>query len=454
MIKKTITILSFLFILTLLAAINAVDYPVSAADAVQFTAVNIPVDGIYGKWILANGSDISCLTLANDGTLYCCANPSGTTRTLFKSADGGRSWTTPGKVTDTIIDIAALPQDCAAIYYATTTRVYKSADGGSTFISLPPNPGGAGSGNVLITSIDVVCVGDVNTVAVSTIDTDASQFGGVYLLEENPGGGTWVNTGFCNYDVYRVAFSPDYANDRQIFAIASDEADTFVSCRVNSGNWGQMIGNVRIAGIVPSAANIAFPDSYNFSSGAAAFFLGIDTGINKGDVYIINNAITPTTYSATDLNIGLHYGQSAVDIAGLTISGSTILAGCATQALVYLSKDGGITWTQCTKPPTGQRQTCLLSAPDFNTRHKVYAVTRGQESAFSYSNDGGLTWNQISLIDTKISDIPDFTTPGTDTAFMLSFNSDNQKQSLWRTIDKGGTWERIFVVVVSPALTA
>ena len=53
----------------------------------------MPAEGITGKWALANGSDIRCLTMANDGTLYCYANPSGTTFTLFKSADNGRSVT-------------------------------------------------------------------------------------------------------------------------------------------------------------------------------------------------------------------------------------------------------------------------------------------------------------------------------------------------------------------------
>ena len=164
MIKKaTIIIFCLLFIPALLATINTIYYAVSAADAVQWTAVNIPYEGSTGgMWKLANGSEIQQLTLANDGTLYCYANPSGTTRTLFKSTDSGCSWTTTGKVTDVIIDIAALPQDHAAIYYATTSCIYKSVDGGNTFISLPPNPGGAGSGNVLITSIDVVRVGDAN----------------------------------------------------------------------------------------------------------------------------------------------------------------------------------------------------------------------------------------------------------------------------------------------------
>lgn len=236
--------------------------------------------------------------------LYCYANPSGTTYTLFKSTDSGRSWTTTGKVTDVIIDIAALSQDTATIYYATNSRIYKSIDAGNTFISLPSNPGGAGSGNVSITSIDVAHVGNANTVAVSTVDTDATQYGGVYLLEESQFRGAWINTGIGNYDVYRVTFSPNYPNDRHLIAIASDEVDTYAVSRIYTGNWGQMIGNARITGIVPSAANITFPDSYNGMSDNATFFLGIDTGANSGDVY---KEATPLSLSMPSLFWVCHY---------------------------------------------------------------------------------------------------------------------------------------------------
>jgi hypothetical protein len=80
----------------------------------------------------------------------------------------------------------------------------------------------------------------------------------------------------------------------------------------------------------------------------------------------------------------------------------------------------------------------------FHYSAQAYTVTCGTESAFSYSNDGGVTWNQISLIDTKISDIPDIATPLTNIAFMLTFNGDNQKHSLWRTTESGTNWDRIF----------
>jgi photosystem II stability/assembly factor-like uncharacterized protein len=438
-----------LLFLPLLAAIIPIYQPVSAADTAQWMPVNIPTEGVAGKWTLAAGSDIRCLTMANDGTLYCYANPSGTTSTLFKSTDAGRSWTTTGKVSDVIVDIAISPQDSSNVYYATTSRIYKSTDAGSTFTPLPPNPGGAGSGTVAVTSIDVVNTGNANTVVVSTTDTHAAQYGGVYLLDESQGGSAWVNTTIGNYDTCRVVFSPNYNNDHQIIAIASDETNTFIISKVNTLNWGQTVSNARINAIAPAAATIAFPDAYNGISNNAVFFVGIDTGTNGGDVYKISSAQSPAASTPKDLKIGSGSGLNAVDVGSLAISGNTILAGCARNAWVYLSNDGGVSWQQNNKPPTGQTDTCLLTAPDFANQHKLYAATRGVESAFSYSGDGGQTWNQISLIDTKINDISDIAAPLQTTAFILTFNSSNLKQSLWRTTDSGLNWDRIFCSSIS-----
>ena len=437
---KTLVLLLFL---TLIVTNISLRSPVFAVDEAQWNPVDIPTEGAPGKWTLAEGSDTSHLTLAKDGTLYCYANPSGTTYTLFKSTDNGRSWTTTGKVTDAIIDIAVLPQDDTSIYYATTERVYKSIDAGNTFIMLPI-PGGAGSGNVLITSIDVVHVGNTNMVAVSTIDYDTAEYGGVYLLDEGLVSTGWVDTCIGDYDVYRVAFSPDYTDDRQLTAVTSDETDTYIMSKIYTGDWGQAIGNACIPGIVPATACIAFPDTYNGLSDNAVFLMGIDTGVNSGDVYKIPHVIAPAPSIATDLNMGVSYNLPGVDIASLTTSGNTIFAGCAGSALVFISTDNGASWTWCNKSPTGQTNTCVLIAPDFVNQHKVYAATNGTESGFSCSNDAGITWNQISLIDTQINDIPDFTTPSATTVFMLTFNINNQKHSLWRTLDNGRTWDRIF----------
>ena len=96
-------VLGLILLLSLLVLISP-DSPVSASpDAVKWSRVDIPTEGISGNWVLANGSDIKHLTMAIDGSLYCYANPSGAGYTLYKSTDSGCSWSYTGEVKDAIV---------------------------------------------------------------------------------------------------------------------------------------------------------------------------------------------------------------------------------------------------------------------------------------------------------------------------------------------------------------
>ena len=191
---------------SLLSTISAPDPVAAAPDEVKWTRVNIPTEGETGNWVLASGSNVRHLAMAVDGSLYSYANPSGTDYTLFKSTDTGYSWSYTGKVKDPIVALATAPDDANIVYYATASNVYESTDGGNNFISLPPNPGGAGSNNVEITDINVARLGGNSIIAVGTRDTDASQYGGVYVLNENKPATVWTNTNIGNYDVSTITF--------------------------------------------------------------------------------------------------------------------------------------------------------------------------------------------------------------------------------------------------------
>jgi hypothetical protein len=106
------------------------------SDEARWSAVNIPTQGVAGNWVLATGSDVRCLTRAADSTLYCYANPSDTSYTLFKSADG-YAWLHTGRVKDAIIDITAASDDAGVLYYATASTVYRSTDAGASFAFKP-----------------------------------------------------------------------------------------------------------------------------------------------------------------------------------------------------------------------------------------------------------------------------------------------------------------------------
>ncbi|MFC1978110.1 WD40/YVTN/BNR-like repeat-containing protein, partial [Chloroflexota bacterium] len=411
--------------------------------------VNIPTEGETGNWVLASGTNVRHLAMAVDGTLYSYANPSGTNYTLFKSTDAGYRWSHTGKIKDSIVALATAPDDANIVYYATASNVYESTDGGNSFISLPPNPGGAGSNSVEISGIDVARLDGNSIIAVGTRDTDASQYGGVYILDENKPSTIWANTNIGNYDVCAVAFSPDFTTDRQLMAVVTDETDTLVASRISDDGWGTVFGDATIEGLAPRAAGIAFPNDYDATADDYTLFVALDSDNNSGDVYMVRGAWAPGRSMATDLDIGDAYNLNNVDVTGLAVSGNTtavsLLAGAANSTQVYISTDSGTNWTRSSQAPTGQSETSLLMAPDFTSSGIAYAATSGTESAFSYTADGGATWKQLGLIDTAITTIVDLAVSpdyGRDnTLFMLTFGGEH---SLWRSFNGGAKWERIF----------
>lgn len=447
-------------IVLLLSLIGSILFisPVTAADAdVRWSAVNIPREGKPGKWTLAAGSDISHLTVAKDGTLYCYATPGSTSYRFYKSTDGGNTWAYVGDITDDIVDIAADPNDANIVYYATKSNVYRSKNAGSTFSKLTAYPGGAGSNNKEITSIAVGSLGGDRTIAVGTRDTDPAQYGGVYTLDESESN-TWVNTSIGNYDVYRVTYSPNYAADGQLVAVVTNEDDTIVRTNIGSTGWGAATGDATIAGLTPVSAAVAFPSDYdaNASTGQYIQFVAINTGAGDGDIYKILGETAPGGSYAEDLDIGSSYSATNVDVTSLVASGTAdtakLLAGAAASSDVYYSTSGGKNWTKSSKQPTGGSKTYVRLAQDFGISHKAYAATSGTESALSISLDSGKAWNQTGLIDTVIDNIIDIAPSPSysqdKTLFMLTQDG-TAEHSLWRSLDSGASWERVFCSILT-----
>ena len=116
---KTKFALGLIWLLSLLGSAFLITTVAASPDEVKWSRVNIPTEGEAGDWVLADGADIRHLTMAIDGTLYCYATPTGTSFTLFKSTDGGYSWSYIGKVEDDIVGIAIAPDNADVIYYTT-----------------------------------------------------------------------------------------------------------------------------------------------------------------------------------------------------------------------------------------------------------------------------------------------------------------------------------------------
>lgn len=240
MISKRLYLLPAFILAAVLCLAGPAERTGASTAEPRWTRVEIPAEGEAGGWTLADGSDVRHPTLAADGTLYACGK--GLTYSFYKSEDGGKSWTSRSNVTDSIVDIAA-PDEAGAVYYATSAAVYRSEDGGDSFELLRANPGGAGSGQIEITSLDVTRLENRRLVAVGTRDTDSGEYGGVYTLDEGEVIPGWTDTGAGSYDVYAVAFSPNYASDRQITAVVTDETETRAISKAGSNGWGAITGD-------------------------------------------------------------------------------------------------------------------------------------------------------------------------------------------------------------------
>ncbi len=453
MAKSRITI-GLVLLLILLGLDFALTPALAAPDELRWSRENIPAEGEAGGWVLANGSDVKHLTMAGDGTLYACVE--GLPYSLYKSTDGGDSWSQTGNVTGAIVALA-IAGDGTIIYYATATNVYKSTDAGSSFVPLAANPALAASANIEITSIDIGRLGDSSLIVVGTRDSDTGEFGGVYVLDEGQPFSGWLDTSVGDYDVYAVAFSPGFASDEQIVAVVTDETESFVTTKIGSAGWSQTIGDARLdkdnsgASVAVSiSADIAFPDDYSsdVTAGSYVQLVAIDAGGDDGDVYKVYGMAAQGSV-AIDLDIGSGYGLGNVDVTSLAVTGSAVsarlLAGVAGSSQVYYSINSGNSWERSLKRPTGQSETYVLMAPDFGSSGKAYAATSGPESAFSKTQDGGVSWNQLGLIDTEISAIvglavsPNY---GEDsTLFMLTWGG---QFSLWRSLNGGARWQRVF----------
>lgn len=453
---------------------------------------------------------------------------------VMSSDDGGFSWDDTGYNEwvyagdpSDIVDMALSPNWEAGanfryLYVATTDRVHKSSDAGDSFSTMSGDPTAGGE---VITSIDVTFTERGHEVLVGTYDNGGTP--DVWLWND-----AWIPQGADDnlmqlFGVLDVAFSPTYRDDDIIYCVvnaepvllqrqtmlrmATDPARTFGDV----ANWGGYVsdakfykdgsttpifcgdaasGAISMGGGYDGRARMAFAEDYESSPGSATWsvFVGVTayeacaTGVcSTGDAFLVSIVTTFITSSEVeDLNIRGGVTGSASNVWSLAVSGdtasATLLAGMrelniegGTTALVsgvHYSTNGGASWLQSYKPPSGltkamvaldglnninQAETYVIAAPDFETSGMAYAATSGHFSGVWVSTTDGTTWNGRGLLDYKLYDIEDIEPSPRyatdDTIFMVtamntSFNPSGTLGILWQTEDSGGHWEVILAM--------
>ncbi|MFH1003832.1 MAG: hypothetical protein V1780_06785 [Chloroflexota bacterium] len=451
----------------------------------------LPQKGAAGGWVLTSdniteSTGVTAITAAADGTIYAGAEEiTGTPLDgydLFTSTDGGYTWTPLWKIPsgdkpsggplsdpDATIIRLVLPrrQDSRTLYLATQYNVYRSTDGGQHFITLGSRPGyGSGSTIIssrLITSLDVAPYHGDYMALVGTQDNDSADYGGLYLYDGSARLPAWTDlqvggsSAGTEYDVLSAALSPNFTDDQQIVALVTDETETRVTTRFGIADWAATVAD----GVLSFAATggaLAFPTDYDSAAAGSKYvqYLGLSALANSS-VYVLYGAEAPasptvTALFAASLTLAVHslaaVGESARP---------TVIAGLVTGGVIY----GTSLETRAASTPPGPA-TAVNAVVALGGAHPtgeiVYAGTTGVSSAFARSIDSGTTFAQTAFISDDLVSIIDLAVSpgyGNDGTIYLITRGNTGLNRLWRTTDKGQTWEAVLTTgqVITIGLT-
>ena len=272
----------------------------------------------------------------------------GTNKGIFKTTDGGGSWSPTG--TDIIIvgGLAVDRANPATIYAGTMDGLYKTTDGGGSWKKCP-TPTGAVYRSLAIdpTNTKIVYVklgwGRVQNAADVVFRTDN-------------GGTSWKrsSTGLKATDINALAIDP---KSIQILYAGTEDAGVFKSAD-SGANWsvaGAGLTNTRITSLAIDPTN---PDTV---------YAGTKDGVFK----TVNGATSWTAASA---------GLTNTNITSLAIDPKNAqIVYVGTRGGVFKTTDGGITWAPVDSGSHGRASSPLSPS----TLPTPRSCTRGQEMGCS-----------------------------------------------------------------------
>jgi hypothetical protein len=464
--KKRITkILGVVLSLALLSSLAMVATPVVAQpgeNAWNEIELDFP--------LLAPGTDVELLAQAADGTLFASVYD-GVDYIIYRSepgADGVAGWCdfeeTAFSSTDPIYAINPAPNwgDNDTVYVAAGNQVYRctsAADDTPILLrQIVDNTTLAASvvydmdlwtdGNsvwiMVATDIDVLVMEDALFAEWIDMDLTISFDGAHFSQDGTPMGTMTAGVGaalFC-------AYAPDFDQSGLIWAIVGDDVgDMWIAATISPGQWGQVVNSVQVTtGLSFGDGEFVFADYYSSTTAPILFAAIDDNAGGEGDLYIVEGGLDTTSSVVTPFQVD----GGGIDFRSIQVSDQVILGGEADNAMVWVSQNGGDTFMEAAKQPTGDSFTQVLMAPGaFDPDEGIaYAATSGVESAFNLSVDGAMTFNQTCFVDTNIDAIVDLgfdpmvaSQPG----MMITSDTGASVDSLWISPDLTGDpakWQR------------
>ncbi len=443
--------------------------PVSAGTLSFTEKVDAAVPSTTNEF-LAEGSSLLDMAVSTDGEVIYVLADIGTDK-IFKSVDGGVSWTevalptTPSPGLADVQLVAIAPDDPDIVVVAgDTDEVYVSTDGGSSFSSLNDSAGFITD----IVSLDIMydvaisaLSGSTRYIAIAGVDDAVSAKGCVFYFNLGATAPVWYNavtefgTGLATVpDSFRaVAFSPNFASDEVMllvseivggaigtgslnYHIASFNQDEWDS-NVFDGYPVELETNAGGAGLIVNAADISIDPEYLGGDDATRIvFIGASATDNADEVggyYRLKDTTVEKEKDGTGIN-------------SVAWDGTDLVAGAYATNDVYRSADA------LASSPTvsGSRSNKEIGVEDGADKvvvrwshNNVVGIKQGAASAFGVSTDNGKTWNSTALIDSALATAMDLAvSPDGSVLYLLAADSGNET-SLYR---QASTWQKVFCI--------
>jgi len=448
--KKKITRIWGIGLALVLAASMLLSVAPVSAGTLSWGSEDLPDK--FAPW---DGADVVDLAVSGDGSvIYASVNST----TIYRSTNGGQSWSSISVVKDGITISAehiAVAQDDAnyVAVAADNSTVFITKDAGANWSNL-----GLGNDDAVFNTLDLalsVTKGGNHFVAVCGIDVGDND-GEVHSYEIGAVGAAFseISTSAKNFPantdiVGAVAFSPNFASDQVLLAVGADYTNEDVDFSVyayNQGNWNLGAFSAYPANLLQDTpTNLTALDAAAIAP--APDYLASDESMRIAFVGLAVNGGTSATetdgiFRMDDKDVTVLKDKKS--ICSVAFDGSLMVAGRYDAIDIYRSTDPlgdspSVSGSTGTREPGGQSRVLVGIAAD-----KVVAGTSGRESAFAYSTDNGKTFNDLSLIDTFLSVFSDVaTSPDGSKIYLVSADNDTTTpdMSVWCY---GTRWERIF----------
>jgi len=286
-------------------------------------------------------------------------------RPLWKSPDGGNTWTPTDNMPFAVLQqLVADPTAPQTLYAAASdTGVFKSTDGGNTWIAIN---NAMASAVALNPSNTAILFAGFGTQVYRTTDGGAdwslvdSFTGGVTQLAVDPHKPTTV---------YAISQPPSTASNSPTYAVSTDAGNTWSALTPPAFGIAQFL-------VDPVTEGTLY--AYTYGGGVCCF-----------------GFVQPAMFRSTDggatwqdLNTG---AALPGPVADPTTKPATIYAGIGAR-----SNDGGNTWKPLTAPAAIASNTTTAMATDPQTG-AVYVAGAGNGTAvLDVSNDHGQSWTQLN----------------------------------------------------------